>query len=108
MRHVMLFFGVATALAGAACAPGPALPLAIAAARNAADTVRSLLARGVAADSPDERGMTPLMWAARAGATDAMAALLDGGADPNARDAQHRWTPLLHALHRRQAAAVRL
>jgi uncharacterized protein len=48
-----------------------------------------------------------LMWAARNGAVDAMTELLDGGADPNARD-RHAWTPLLHAIHRRQFEAVRV
>ena len=37
-----------------------------------------------------------------------MTVLLDAGADPNARDARHRWTPLLHTIHRQQPAAVRL
>jgi len=108
MRYAMMFFGLGTALAGASCTPAPALPLAIAAARNAADTVRAMLDRGMTADLRDDRGLTPLMWAARAGAIDAMAALIDGGADLNARDASSRWTPLLHAIHRQQPEAVRL
>ena len=61
-----------------------------------------------AADERDQDGLTPLMWAARFGAVDAMAVLLDAGADPNGRDARNRWTPLLHAIHRQQPAAVRL
>jgi ankyrin repeat protein len=49
------------------------------------------------------------MWAARAGALDAMAALIDAGADVNARDdANNRWTPLLHAIHTHAAPAVAL
>src|SRR6476619_2462606 len=102
MRYAMMFFGLGTALAGSSCARGPALPLAIVAARNAADTVRAMLDGGVAADARDDRGLTPLMWAARAGAVEAMIALLDAGADANARDSSSNWTPLLHAIHRQQ------
>src|SRR5438034_1745148 len=48
------------------------------------------------------------MWAARSDAIEAMTALLDGGADPNARDLRNGWTPLLHAIHRRHVDAVRV
>src|SRR5262249_20043123 len=109
MRRVLVSLGIGAALiASHACSPGPALPLALAAVRNAADRVRAMLDRGAAADARDSGGITPLMWAARSGAVDAMAVLLEAGADPNARDERHWWTPLLHAIHRRQAAAVRL
>jgi ankyrin repeat protein len=109
MHRFMLFVGMGTALLGAtACAAAPSLPLAIVAARNAVATVRQLLADGHEPDERDADGLTSLMWAARSGAVDAMAALLDGGADPNARDRRHGWTPLLHALHRRQIDAVRV
>lgn len=109
MHRFMLFVGMGTALAAAnSCSRGPALPLALVATRNAADTIRAMLERGYAADQRDDHGLTPLMWAARTGATEAMAALLDGGADPDARDSSTQWTPLLHAIHRQQPAAVRL
>ena len=109
MRRVLVSLGIGASLIGAhACGGAPLLPLAVAAARNAADAVRALLERGAAADERDDRGVTALMWAARSGAVDAIAVLLDAGADPNARDAHHHWTPLLHALHRQQPAAVRL
>src|SRR4051812_26183399 len=98
MRHVMLLLGLGlSALASDGCGAGPVLPLAIVAARNAADTVAQLLAGGHAADERDPGGLTALMWAARSGAVDAMNTLLDAGADPNARDARHGWTPLFHA-----------
>jgi ankyrin repeat protein len=104
----MLLIGLGTALlASTACRQGPTLPLALVAARNAVGTVRQLLAEGHRPDELDA-GLTPLMWAARQGALGAMAALLDAGADPNARDGRNGWTPLLHAIHRRQPAAVRL
>src|SRR5262249_52236934 len=90
------------------CAAGPSLPLAVAAARNAADIVRALLEQCHDADQRDPAGLTPLMWASRGGALDAMRALLDGGADPDARDGSNGWTPLLHAIHKQQLEAVRL
>src|SRR5580700_11350939 len=103
MHRVMLLLGMATALlATAACANGPSLPLAIVAARNAADTLRRLLAESAVPDERDDQGLTALMWAARSGAVDAMTVLLDAGADPNARDRSNGWTPLLHAVHKRQ------
>jgi uncharacterized protein len=109
MRRVLVSLGIGTSLIAAhACSPAPALPLALAATRNAADRVRAMLERGAAADVRDAGGITPLMWAARCGAVDAMAVLLDAGADPDARDARQHWTPLLHAIHRQQPAAVRL
>jgi ankyrin repeat protein len=109
MHRFMLLVGMGNALLAAnACADAPSLPLAIVAARNAVATVRQLLGDG---HQPDERGadgVTPLMWAARNGAVDAMTALLDGGADPNARDRRNDWTPLLHAIHRQQLDSVRV
>jgi len=107
--RTMLFLGMGLSLlASGACADAPALPLALVAARNAAGTVRQLLAQGYAADERGGDGLTALMWAARAGAVDAMTALLDAGADPNARDARNGWTPLFHAVHTHQVEAVRL
>ncbi|MBI3494014.1 MAG: ankyrin repeat domain-containing protein, partial [Acidobacteria bacterium] len=69
MRRFMLLVGMGTALiAGHACAPAPTRLLALVAARNAAGTVRELLAQGHAPDERDQRGQTALMWAARSGA----------------------------------------
>ena len=107
--RAMLFLGMGLSLlASGACADTPALPLALVAARNAAGTVRQLLAQGHAADARGGDGLTALMWAARTGAVEAMAALLDAGADPNARDGRNGWTPLLHAVHKHRVEAVRL
>ena len=109
MRHFMQLIGMGTALLAAhACGGGPTLPLAVVAARNAVATVRQLLAEGHPADERDDGGLTPLMWAARHDAVEAMSALFDGGADPNARDHRNGWTPLLHAIHRRHVDAVRV
>jgi ankyrin repeat protein len=109
MRHFMLLLGVGlSALASDACADGPTLPLAIVAARNAADLVQTLLLEQHDPNQRDGSGLTPLMWAARTGAVDAMKTLLDGGADPTVRDVRNGWTPLFHAIHTRQVEAVRL
>ena len=107
--RAMLCLGMGLSmLASSACAGAPALPLALAAARNAVATVRQLLAQSHAVDERGADGLTALMWAARTGAVDAMRALLDAGADPNAVDARNGWTPLLHAIHKRRVDAVRL
>src|SRR5258708_32074099 len=109
MRHFMLLLGIGlSALASDACADGPSLPLAIVAARNAADLVQPLLLAQPDPNQRDGSGLTPLMWAARTGAVDAMKTLLDGGADPTVRDVRNGWTPLFHAIHTRQVKAVRL
>lgn len=46
-------------------------------------------------DTPDDRGLTPLMFACRANSTRSIVALLALGADPNAVDHEGR-TPLMH------------
>jgi uncharacterized protein len=109
MHRFLLFAGMGLSiLASDACGDGPSLPLAIVAARNAADIVRTLLLDHHHPDERDAGGLTPLMWAARRGAVDAMRALLDGGADVAASDHRNGWTPLFHAIHKRQVEAVRL
>jgi ankyrin repeat protein len=108
MRHFLLLVGLGFSTLAAGCAASPTIPLAIVAARNAADIVQRLLLERHDPNERDAGGLTPLIWAARAGAVDAMRALLDGGADPNLRDARNEWTPLLHAIHKHQVEAVRL
>lgn len=109
MRHFMLLLGMGTSLlASSACSTPPKGPLASAAITNAADVVRRLLAAGHPPDESGDDGITPLMWAARYGATQSMAVLLDAGADANARDKNNEWTPLLHAVHKQRPQAVRL
>jgi ankyrin repeat protein len=109
MRHFMLLLGMGSALiASGACGATPRRPVAAAAVADAADTVRRLLADGHPPDDAEEDGITPVMWAARYGAIHAMAALLDSGADANARDKHNGWTPLLHAVHKQRPQAVRL
>src|SRR5256885_5527763 len=109
MHRFLLFAGVGLSiLASDGCAGGPSLPVAVVAARNAVDIVRMLLLERHDPNQRDAAGLTPLMWAARAGAGDAIRALLDGGAGPEARDTRNGWTALLHAIHTRQADAVRV
>ena len=48
----------------------------------------------------------PLVGAARSGDTQAIAALLAGGADPNQRWGVNSWTPLMHAIHKDQKGSV--
>jgi len=109
MRHFMLLLGMGTSLiASAACSATPQRPIAAAAVADAAETVRRLLADGNPPEDAGEDGITPLMWAARYGAVQAMTLLLDAGADVNARDDRNRWTPLLHAIHKQRPRAVRL
>ena len=85
----------------------PTRPLARAAARNDLGAVRTLIAGRHRVDERDDNGLTPLMWAARAGAVAAMTALLDAGAAVDARDARHEWTALQHAIHKQRVDAVR-
>jgi ankyrin repeat protein len=108
-RRFMLLVGMGTALlAGHACRATPGSPLTAAAARNDADAIRRRIADGDRADD-GAGGWTALVWAAREDGVDALAALLDAGADVNRRDATRvAWTPLQHAIHRQRIAAVRL
>src|SRR5262245_29296122 len=106
MHRLMFLLGVGTALlAAGACRIEPETPLAAAAVRDDPDAIRRLIKEGQPVD--DLRGAwTPLMWAARAGATRAISALLDAGADVNMHDRRSAWTPLLHAIHTKQTAAI--
>ena len=48
----------------------------------------------------------PLIGAARDGDTQTLKALLGQGADPNRRWGVNNWTPLMHAIHKRQKGSV--
>jgi ankyrin repeat protein len=104
MHRLMLL----TALFTIGCTPAPRSPFAKAIAADDPDAVRGFLRDGEPVDQREEHGLTPLMWAARDGSLRAMAALIDAGADVNARDTNNHWTPLLHAVHKQKPAAVAL
>ena len=74
MPRFALSLGAALGLIASGCGGAPALPLAIVAARNAADLVHRLLLERHDPNERDANGLTPLMWAARSGAVEAMAA----------------------------------
>jgi len=106
---LVLGFGIAL-LAAAACDKGPKTPLTEAAARNDTAALRHLLSQGHKADEAGD-SWTALIWAARSGAVDASAVLLDSGADVNLPGSTgDDWdaTPLQHAILERQPAVVRL
>jgi len=82
--------------------------MASAAVDGREDEIRALVAKGVDPDGTDERGITPLMWAARSGRVGSIEALVQGGAQLDRRDTHvNGWTPLMHAIHKGQAAAVK-
>src|SRR5476651_277441 len=69
------------------------LPLQLAAVKNHAECVRVLLRACHPDETDEERGMTPLAWAATAGQTAAMAVLLaDPRCNPNFRPQVPVWT----------------
>ncbi|KAG2488937.1 hypothetical protein HYH03_012558 [Edaphochlamys debaryana] len=59
---------------------------------------QALVDEGADTEAADEKGLTPLHRAAKAGNTRAAAVLLKGGASPAATD-KDGWTPLHYAMH---------
>jgi ankyrin repeat protein len=111
MRRCMLLLGFGAALlAAGACEQGPNTPLTQAAVRNDVAALRQLLDAGHKADEGGD-SWTALIWASRSGSIEAIAVLLDSGADVNLPGPTgDNWdaTPLQHAILARQSAAVRL
>ena len=87
------------------CGPVPSDPLERAAFDGDAARVAALTAAG---QSRSPHAFGALIWACRQGRVDAIATLLNRGVDPNRHDDRLGWTPLMHALHKHQAAAARL
>jgi hypothetical protein len=102
---------IAVLSAAVGCMGGPRstpTPLRGAAASGNAAEVRRLLAARADANGAESPGSTPLGIAARRGHVEVIEALLAAGADPDRRDdTGNRWTPLVHAVHKHQNAAVR-
>ena len=103
---LMLVFGVAAVTSRVRTEQGP---LSKAAAAGDVREVTSLLRSGLDPNTPDgPRQMRPLAVASRYSRLDVMATLIAAGADPNLADAAgNRWVPLMHAVHKHQAAAVK-
>ena len=78
---------VLLALAGRALAESQSDAFYAAIRSNDLARLEGILNQAGSANSKDERGLTPLMYAATAGSADAMKLLIDKGADVNARNA---------------------
>jgi len=85
---------------------GPDTPLGRAAGRGDLAAMTALLDQGADPNAAGAHGMTPLASAARNGRVEAIELLLTRGADPHRGCGVNGWTPLLHALHKDQQAAV--
>lgn len=85
--------------------PPPTTPLSQAIVAGDAKKVEALLKAG---QSPTEGPGRPIVWAARAGHVESIRFLVAAGVDVNEMDhGGNRWTPLQHALHKRQSGAAR-
>jgi ankyrin repeat protein len=84
-----------------ACGAPPPTPLAAAAAAGRTDAVLSMLR------ADPRQACEALTWAARGDQPAVIAALAARGARPDdCRAGVNSWTPLLHAIHKNQTAAV--
>lgn len=83
------------------------MDLLVASKEGNLEEVRRLLTPGVKIDIKDERGWTPLMWAAANGHTDVVRLLLEAGAYVKVK-AKNGWTPLMWAAQGRHVEVVRL
>jgi ankyrin repeat protein len=110
MNRLTLFRSIGLALLAllpAGCRYQPDTPLCVAANSGDVALVRAALARGLDPNEKDGRGIGALHWAARGGSVDVIEVLVAAGADVDLRDRDgDGWTPLLHAVHKRQPAAV--
>ena len=66
-----------------------------------------LLAALAVACAHQQQELPPLVRAAREGDVAAIATLLEAGAAVDGRAGVNRWTPLQHAIHKNQPAAVK-
>jgi len=90
-----------------ACHLGPTSPAAAVASGNDVASMKRMLDSGLDPNAHDSAGYTPLIAASRAGNAEMIRLLTSRRADPNLRDtAVNSWTPLLHAIHKSQPAAI--
>jgi len=59
------------------------------------DTVKMLREHGARYEEYDRGGSTPMHWAVDSGNSQLLDWMIHNGADPNMRDKQSGWTPLL-------------
>jgi FOG: Ankyrin repeat len=81
--------------------------LMVAAEMGEAGIVKWLLAQGAKADARDDRGFTPLIWAALKGQQNTVQVLLDADADVNAQD-HDGWTATMWAASQGQVDALKM
>jgi ankyrin repeat protein len=95
-------------LAAAGCSDGRNTALTEAAATGDEPELVRLLAAGEDPNELDDRGWSPLVWAARSGHARLVGILISRGADPDLADgASNGWTPMMHAIDVREMDAVR-
>jgi len=105
---VLMRYLAAILLLAAACANPPLSPLALAARTGRLDDIHTLIRQGADPDLPSGRnGWTPLLHAIHKFRRSSVGALLDAGADPNARSTQG-FTPLAMAAGYGDSETVRL
>lgn len=103
-----MILAAALSAALSACTEGvDHTPLGAAAAASDLEAVRALLEHaGADPDAIAEAGWAPLHLASRHADLGILHALIGEGADIELRDQRNGWTPLLHAIHVRNAPAV--
>lgn len=95
------------ALSAAGCRGlAPDTEIGRAAAAGGVTVLESLLHQGADPNLLDSHGIAPLHTAARLGRVDAIRALVKAGARVDLHDRRNGWTPLLHAVHKRQHRAA--
>jgi ankyrin repeat protein len=97
-----LVLATAALVLSAACTPHPDDPLGKAAAQGDLTQLNRLLAQHPSLSDRD----SALVWAARFGQPQSIAALVKNGADPNVRWGVNDWTVLRQGIHKEQPRAV--
>jgi ankyrin repeat protein len=87
---------------------GAYTPLYLASQQGHAPVIQALVAAGADIQAGTPNGTTPLMVAAAAGEVDAVAVLIDNGADVNGKDGVRWQTPLMYAAASNRAAVIEL